>query len=163
MTRRGRGEPPRLADIANRRRIAVLRRVSLDEIEDFLLTFRQVHPSAPCSVCTGFSCCLEHVFGNVARTQDGHNTRMPSTIRRPPDLALSSDDASCRGATPKLYWPPHAPVAGLVDAQVWGPCGLYGPWRFESSRAHSKSPASRGFSLFSKLQILLCGGAGTVL
>ena len=40
--RRGRGQPDRLADVTHRRRIAVLRRVLLDEVEDLLLALRQV-------------------------------------------------------------------------------------------------------------------------
>src|SRR3954464_4283015 len=39
---RGRRQPDRLADVPDRRRIAVLRRVLLDEVEDLLLALRQV-------------------------------------------------------------------------------------------------------------------------
>jgi hypothetical protein len=39
---RGGREPDRLADVAHRRRIAVLGRVLLDEVEDLLLALREV-------------------------------------------------------------------------------------------------------------------------
>ena len=41
--RGGRGEPHRLADIANGRRVAVLLRIAADEVEDLLLALGQVH------------------------------------------------------------------------------------------------------------------------
>jgi hypothetical protein len=42
MHRRRRGQSDRLADVAHRRRVAVLGRVALDEVEDLLLALRQV-------------------------------------------------------------------------------------------------------------------------
>ena len=73
--RRGRREPDRLADVAHRRRIAVLRGVLLDEVEDLLLALRQVlpdvHTGSDSSSRGGRS---EHLFDTVARAQDGRQT-----------------------------------------------------------------------------------------
>ena len=45
--RRGGGQADRLADVAHRRRVAVARRVALDEVEDLLLALGQVHEGLP--------------------------------------------------------------------------------------------------------------------
>ena len=46
----GRGQPDRLADVAHRRRIAVVADVALDEVEDLLLSLGEVqldHADSP--------------------------------------------------------------------------------------------------------------------
>src|SRR4029453_17590473 len=70
-------------DVAHRRRIAVLRGVALDELEDLLLALRQVHGGLlrDDPVLTS-----EHVFGKVARPAVGGKlgyTRGPRPPRRP--------------------------------------------------------------------------------
>ena len=87
--RRGR-EADRLADVPHRRRISVLLGISPDEVKDLLLTLGQIYPLAPCS-------------GSPPNLANMCSEKIP----RPEDGSQ----------TPRLYWPPQAPVAELVDAQ----------------------------------------------
>ena len=94
--RRRRGQADRLADVAHRRRIAVLRRVPLDEVEDLLLALRQVH-RAPRGPDAGVR------YGSADRTMCSHN-----------DSGRPVDGSNARATHSAA---PHAPVAELVDAQ----------------------------------------------
>ena len=60
---RGGGQADRLADVAHGRRVAVLRRVLLDEVEDLLLALGEVEIGHSAPLSGGFSCgSCEHVF-----------------------------------------------------------------------------------------------------
>src|ERR671923_2890050 len=125
--RRRRREADRLADVAHRRRIAVLGRVLLDEVEDLLLALRQVlrdvhgRPSSG-RLLGGWIGCSEHVFEKVARAQDGLNRRQERGYTRQRPRADGG-------------------IGRRARLRAWS--GITG-WRFESSSAHLEKPRKPG-------------------
>ena len=71
MDRRGRRQPDRLADVTHRRRVAVRRRVALDEVEDLLLSLGQIHLVCSLIRVDSQSAAVERVFVNLALSADG--------------------------------------------------------------------------------------------
>src|SRR5947209_9348931 len=67
MHRRGRGQTDCLPDVTHRGRVAILGRVALDEVENLLLAFGQIHgaPFWPRRLegPRGFTGSCEHLFG----------------------------------------------------------------------------------------------------
>src|SRR5690348_2016586 len=94
----GRREPDRFADVAHRRRVAVLGRVLADEVEDLLLALGQIH------------LCVTPVPVDTATNMCSHCSAAPGRTQAPPALARAR---ARRG----LYSRPRALVAELVDAQ----------------------------------------------
>jgi hypothetical protein len=103
--RRG-GQADCLADVAHGRRVPVLRRVALDELEDLLLSLGQVHAVNSFSG-SARSASVEHVFVNLPRVTDGLN-RLPQQPPKIAALAPSQPALATPGENgpPGLYWPP---------------------------------------------------------
>src|SRR5437016_3983260 len=118
MNRRGRREPDRLADIPDSRRIPVLRRVALDEVEDLLLTLGQVHRPLPCSL--DWRRFVEHVFGNVARLTDGLKPARP-VLRNYVEPAFGSASIPPRTGLKSPNW--ANPQGYTADARACGGIG----------------------------------------
>src|SRR6185295_1113298 len=108
-----------------RRRIAVFRRVLLDEVEDLLLALRQVLPDVhygPLLLVSWLG--SEHLFDTVAGGQD----------RRKRERAAGLYCGRTRA---------DGGIGRRARLRAWS--GITG-WRFESSSAHrAKAPHRRGF------------------
>src|SRR5829696_2875705 len=130
--RGGRMQPHRLADLADRRGVAVLLQVAADELEDLTLALAQVldevHPNL--SLLGGprrpLTVCRTHVRDSSA---PGGQTQ---GLASQPNRTGSRRTPFAPGLESHV---PQAPVAELVDAQGGGPCGPHGPWGFDSSEA----------------------------
>src|SRR4051794_25685420 len=118
--RRPGAQTHRLADVPHRRRIAVFRRVLLDEVEDLLLTLRQVLPDVHYGLLLLVSWLgSEHLFDTVAGGQDGR--------KRQRRAGLYSARTRADGG-----------IGSRARLRAWS--GITG-WRFESSSAHrAKAP-----------------------
>jgi hypothetical protein len=60
---------------------------------------------------------VEHVFVNLARLTDGYNRERPAEQGKHRSRPARIARAGPVSEYPGLYWPAHAPVAELVDAQ----------------------------------------------
>ena len=150
MHRRGRRQPDGLADVPHGRRIAVLARVLLDEVEDLLLALRQVladvHPIGLLGQIAAW--VYEHVFADstAPRWTDSRPPVQPPARRCSPS---GQAPLPLRPRTVGGTWPPKPPPprrsatsAGAPSSTTRRSCWSSSPRCWRPARASARSPST---------------------